>query len=62
MGSQDPMGRAGEPEGPIGAIVLFCSDAGRFITGSGLLVSGKSSIFARLIALIVITGGGHVYC
>ena len=34
------MGRAGQPEDVVGAALLFCSDAGSFITGANLFVTG----------------------
>lgn len=36
----NPMGRAGRPEDMVGAALLFCSDAGAFITGADLLATG----------------------
>lgn len=35
-----PMGMAGEPLDCVGAVLLLCSDAGRYITGIDLLVDG----------------------
>jgi len=38
--SLTPMGRMGDPEDLKGAIVLLCSDASKFITGTDLRVDG----------------------
>lgn len=38
--SHTPMGRLGEPEELMGALLLLASDAGRFITGIELVVDG----------------------
>ncbi|MBQ8439568.1 MAG: SDR family oxidoreductase [Clostridia bacterium] len=35
-----PMGRFGQPEDCVGAILLLCSDAGAYITGSDLIMDG----------------------
>lgn len=35
------MGRMGEPEDLTGAVILLCSDAGRFITGSDITIDGE---------------------
>ena len=35
-----PMG-IGDPEDLTGAVILLCSDAGRFITGTDILIDGK---------------------
>jgi NAD(P)-dependent dehydrogenase (short-subunit alcohol dehydrogenase family) len=37
---QIPLGRIGEPDDCVGAALLLCSDAGRYITGSELFVDG----------------------
>ena len=39
-----PMGRAGQPEDLVGAALLLCSDAGSFITGANLNVTGGADI------------------
>ncbi|MBH64226.1 MAG: short-chain dehydrogenase [Alphaproteobacteria bacterium] len=39
-----PMGRAGQPEDLVGAALLLCSDAGSFITGVNLNVTGGADI------------------
>ena len=38
--SRIPIGRVGQPEDLFGAVVLFCSDAGSFITGQILGIDG----------------------
>jgi glucose 1-dehydrogenase len=38
--AQIPMGRVGEPDDCVGAALLLCSDAGRYITGIELFVDG----------------------
>lgn len=40
----NPMGRAGMPEDVVGAALLFCSEAGGFITGADLPVSGGGQL------------------
>lgn len=40
-----PMGRAGTPEEMAGAALLMCSDAGSFITGADLQVTGGRHLF-----------------
>ncbi|KAF8155861.1 hypothetical protein B0H34DRAFT_798958 [Crassisporium funariophilum] len=42
---RNPMGRVGDPTELTGAVVLFCSPAGRYITGVDLLVDGGAHIF-----------------
>ena len=39
-----PMGRAGLPEDLVGAALLLCSDAGSFITGANLNVTGGGDL------------------
>ncbi len=39
-----PMGRAGLPEDLVGAALLLCSDAGSFITGANLNVTGGADL------------------
>ncbi len=39
-----PMGRAGQPEDLIGAALLLCSDAGSFITGANVNVTGGADL------------------
>ena len=38
---RNPMGRVGDPSELAGPIVLFCSPAGRYITGVDILVDGR---------------------
>lgn len=40
-----PMGRMGNPEDLTGAVVLLCSEAGRFMTGSDITIDGKCSVY-----------------
>jgi NAD(P)-dependent dehydrogenase (short-subunit alcohol dehydrogenase family) len=35
-----PLGRAGEPEEIVGAVIYLASDASRFVTGSVIVVDG----------------------
>jgi L-rhamnose 1-dehydrogenase len=35
-----PLGRLGQPDDLVGPVVLLASDAGRYVTGAGLLVDG----------------------
>jgi sorbose reductase len=42
---RNPMGRMGDPAELNGAIVLLCSDAGRYITGSDLIIDGGACVF-----------------
>jgi len=62
-GSERDLGRAREPEELIGTVVLFCSDAGRFITGADLVISGdfRFSLPAPQ-TFTVTTGGSRIYC
>jgi len=39
-----PVGRLGRPDDLVGAALLLCSDAGRYITGQNLFVDGGRSI------------------
>ena len=39
-----PMGRAGLPEDLVGAALLLCSDAGSFITGANVNVTGGGDL------------------
>ena len=39
-----PARRFGEPEDCVGAALLLCSDAGRYITGQSLYVDGGLSL------------------
>ena len=41
-----PMGRFGDPQELIGAVVFFCSDAASFVTGTVLPVDGGFSAFS----------------
>jgi NAD(P)-dependent dehydrogenase (short-subunit alcohol dehydrogenase family) len=38
------LGRVGAPDDLVGAALLLCSDAGRYITGVNLFVDGGRSI------------------
>ena len=38
--ARTPMGRIGEPDELSGTVVLLCSEAGRFITGTDIYVDG----------------------
>jgi NAD(P)-dependent dehydrogenase (short-subunit alcohol dehydrogenase family) len=40
----NPMGRAGVPEDMVGGALLLCSDAGSFITGADLQISGGAHL------------------
>lgn len=42
--SANPMHRAGRPEEMVGAALLFCSDAGSFITGANLQATGGAHL------------------
>ena len=39
-----PMGRIGDPSDLAGAIILFCSPAGRYTTGIDMIVDGRTSL------------------
>ena len=39
-----PMGRAGLPDDLVGAALLLCSDAGSFITGTNINVTGGGDL------------------
>jgi hypothetical protein len=43
--ARTPLGRIGDPSELAGAIILFCSPAGRYITGVDILVDGQSPRF-----------------
>ena len=42
-----PAGRVGEPEDAAGAALLFCSEAGKYITGQTIYVDGGMSVRAQ---------------
>jgi len=42
---RNPMGRIGDPSELAGAIILFCSPAGRYITGVDIVVDGGGHVF-----------------
>ncbi|KAF8965085.1 hypothetical protein BDZ97DRAFT_1659473 [Flammula alnicola] len=44
---RNPMGRMGTPNELTGPIVMFCSPAGRYITGVNILVDGESCSLSR---------------
>jgi NAD(P)-dependent dehydrogenase (short-subunit alcohol dehydrogenase family) len=44
---QSPLGRIGEPVDIAGAALLLCSDAGRFITGTNIVIDGGVTIAGR---------------
>ena len=35
-----PMGRFGTPEDCVGAVLMLCSDAGSYITGTDIIIDG----------------------
>lgn len=39
-----PMGRFGTPEDCVGAVLMLCSDAGAYITGTDILIDGGMSL------------------
>jgi NAD(P)-dependent dehydrogenase (short-subunit alcohol dehydrogenase family) len=39
-----PLGRVGRPDDLVGAAMLLCSDAGRYINGADILVDGGMSV------------------
>jgi NAD(P)-dependent dehydrogenase (short-subunit alcohol dehydrogenase family) len=39
-----PLGHAGEPEDIAGAVIYFCSDAAKFVTGQILSVDGGMTV------------------
>lgn len=41
--ARNPMGRMGDPTELNGVVILLCSNAGRYITGSDIIVDGKKS-------------------
>jgi len=45
LGERVPMGRAGDPSELAGAVILFCSPAGRYITGFDIFVDGGYHVF-----------------
>ena len=44
-----PMGRMGDPEELTGAVVLLCSEAGRFMTGTDIKIDGELDMCLRSI-------------
>lgn len=44
--AQTPMGRFGEPEELIGAVIYLCSDASKFVTGVVLPVDGGFEVYS----------------
>ena len=40
LAARIPLGRLGRPDDLVGAAMLFCSEAGAYITGSDLFVDG----------------------
>jgi NAD(P)-dependent dehydrogenase (short-subunit alcohol dehydrogenase family) len=45
-----PLGRLGEPEDVVGALLLLAGDAGRFITGTTILVDGGYTLGPERLA------------
>ncbi|KAJ6595904.1 hypothetical protein DFH09DRAFT_1024849 [Mycena vulgaris] len=43
--SRNPMGRMGDPSELVGAMILLCSPAGRYINGADIVVDGGGSVF-----------------
>ncbi|KAJ7739986.1 hypothetical protein DFH07DRAFT_70982 [Mycena maculata] len=43
--SRNPMGRMGDPTELVGAFILLCSPAGKYINGTDILVDGGGSVF-----------------
>ncbi|KAI9796669.1 MAG: hypothetical protein M1835_003465 [Candelina submexicana] len=41
---RSPMGRMGDPEDLTGAMVLLCSEAGRFMTGTDIRIDGGNGV------------------
>ena len=60
-----PLGRVGDPSELAGAIILFCSPAGKYITGVDIFVDGQSFLAFLLTGLKinedVFIGGYHVF-
>lgn len=42
---RNPMGRMGQPWELTGALVLLCSNAGRYINGTDIIVDGGAMVF-----------------
>ena len=68
---KSPMG-VGDPEDLTGAVILLCSDASRFITGTDIKIDGKApivlsykcsySIYRRLYDLLMPTSNMYMLC
>jgi len=43
--SRNPMGRMGSPDELVGAVVLLCSPAGKYISGTDIIVDGGGHVF-----------------
>lgn len=43
--ARNPMGRMGHPWEITGAVVLLCSQAGRYINGTDIIVDGGAMVF-----------------
>jgi len=62
--ARTPLGRIGEPDELSGVVVLLCSEAGRFITGTDIYVDGMWFLSLLLLHIselpVCILGGAHI--